>query len=121
MTTRFQEIFKARLHLTHFLLSLLTGLVLLPFLYFFLIPLTYWFIYGEGEVAAKVVEQPANVFLQDWGALIIAVFFYFIGLFNALRFSRPSKAKSYALVGLILIVIYPFRREIGDFLFDFLQ
>lgn len=121
MTARFQELFKARLQLTHFLLSLLTGLILLPFLYFFLIPLTYWFIYGEGQVAARIEEQPANVFIQDWGALIITVILYFIGLLNAFRFSRPSKAKSYAFVGLILILIYPFRREIGVFLFDFLQ
>lgn len=120
MTADLKELMKARLPVVHFVCVSILGLVLVSLSYVFFIPLIYWFLYGEGEASVRIAEQPINIFLQEWGGLVIALLLCGILLFRAFRL-RPEKAKSYLLAGGLLLFTYPFRQEIGDFIFNIFQ
>ncbi len=120
MTADLKELIKARLPITHFVGVSFLGLVLVLLSYFFFIPLIYWAIYGEGAISQKIAEQPIHMFLGEWGALLVALILCGIFFLRAFRL-RPERAKSYFLVGGLLLFIYPFRQEIGDFIFNIFQ
>lgn len=121
MTAELKELIKAKLPLTHFVSLSFLGLVLVSLSYVFFIPFIYWIMYGEGDTAARIGELPFNVFIQEWGAHIIALLLCGMGFFRELRFLRLELAKSYLLVGVMLLLTYPFRQEIGDFIFKIFQ
>ena len=120
MTADLKELIKARPPFVHFVCVSSLGLVLVSLLYVFFIPLGYWSLFGEGEASARIAQQPINLFLQEWGALLIALLICGILFFRAYRL-RPQKAKSYLLTAVVLLLTYPFRQEIGDFFFGLVQ
>jgi len=120
MTVNLKKLIKARLPIIHFISVSFLGLVLVSLSYAFFIPLVYWSLFGEGETSARIARQPINLFLQEWGALIIALLIFGILFFRAYQL-RPQKAKSYLLTAILFLLTYPFRQEIGNFVFDLIQ
>jgi hypothetical protein len=120
MKTEFDEIVKARLPITHFLGFATLGLVLVSLSYVLFIPFIYWTMFGEGETASRIARQPINLFIVEWGALITAIIVCALYFFRSFKL-EPKKAKSYLFIGILLILTYPFREDIGDFIFNIFQ
>jgi hypothetical protein len=78
------------------------------------IPLVYWFAFGEGETASRIVEIPINTFILNWGALLITLILCITAISYNNRKGKVRKAKSYLLTAVIISVIYVFRTPIID-------
>ena len=124
MIQTIREIFNAKIPLVHFLLvlvlSFLLSFLLCSSLYIFIIPIFYWFYFGEGETAARIVSLQFNNFILNWAALIVVVIITFRGLLRNVK-RDLSKAKSYLLTGIIITGLYFFRFVIGEFLINLFQ
>jgi ABC-type Fe3+ transport system permease subunit len=107
-----------KLNWKHFLLTLLLGFTLTSFTYILLIPLTYWGLYGEGEMASRIIDRPFNSFIIEFGALTLALCICGILAFLSYRKRKISKTKSYVLTGVLLSIMFIFRLEIGDFIIE---
>ena len=115
MVSALRKLIKAKLPIVHFVTLSILSILFVLFSYVFFIPLIYWTLYGEGETSAKVAEQPFNAFIYEWGALIIALCLCGICFYRTLRHRKFDRAKSYFLVAMLLLIIYTFRQEIGDY------
>lgn len=118
MVNALRKIIKAELPIVHFVTLSILLILFVSLLYVFFIPLIHWTLYGEGEISARVSEQPVNVFIYEWGALVIALCLCGICFYRALQHRKPDRAKSYFLAAILLLVVYIFRQEIGDFIFE---
>ncbi|RYE21830.1 MAG: hypothetical protein EOP45_09085 [Sphingobacteriaceae bacterium] len=78
--------------------------------------MAYWSFLGEGAESGRIESLPLNIFIANWSALIIVLSFIFIGLFANIRTRNLAWAKSYLLTGFIIIALYSFKNQIGDFL-----
>lgn len=83
--------------------------------------MTYWSLFGEGEELGRIQSLPLNIFIANWSALIIVLSFIFTRLFTNIRTHDLARAKSYLLTGFIIIILYLFRNQVGDFLLQQFQ
>src|SRR5688572_7564986 len=121
MRQSFKNIVTAKISTKHFLLVLLLLFLFCSILYALIIPIFYWFAFGEGEIAAQIESLTINTIILNWGALIIALTISTFSLIKNLKVGSFSKAKSYLLSAPILIALYFFRFNIGEFLIDLFQ
>lgn len=98
----------------HFLIVFITALVICSLLYVFVIPVLYWMSFGEGAESERIESLPVNIFIGNWGALIVVLLACVTGIYFQLNRNLYSQAKSFLLTGILLIVIYLFRFQIGD-------
>ena len=120
MIQTIRRIFNAEILLVHFLLKFLLLFLLSSSLYILIIPLFYWFSFGEGETATRIANLPLNAFTLNWAALIVVLIITFSGIKRNVN-RDLSKAKSYLLTGIIITGLYFFRFEIGEFLIILFQ
>ena len=109
MIQTIREILNAKIPVVHFLLTL----ILCSSLYILIIPIFYWFSFGEGETAARIESLPFNTFISDWAALIIVLIISFSGLIRNIK-RDLCKAKSYLLTAIIITGLYFFRFVTGQ-------
>jgi hypothetical protein len=111
-----KQILKSNISFWHFSLVVIATVLLCGFLYVFVIPIAYWLAFGEGAEFARIESLPINIFIGNWGALILVLASSTIALiFNALR-QNFSHAKSYLLAILVVFVLYLFRLQIENLL-----
>lgn len=108
-----KEILIAKTSFEHFSIVFFCALVLSSFLYFFAIPLIYWIIFGEGEAAARIEEMSINLFIVNWGAIIITLLLCVTALAYNKTKSNFKHGKSYLITAIIISVLYIFRSQIG--------
>jgi len=72
-------------------------------------------------MAATIERRPINIFIEDWGALILLLIFCAIGVIKNLRVNDFGHAKSYIITGLVIMGLYMFRFQIGDLLIGLFQ
>ncbi|RZJ77969.1 MAG: hypothetical protein EOO47_15270 [Flavobacterium sp.] len=109
-----KEILKSKIAPLHFLIVFLIAFILCGFVWFFAIPLIYWSAFGEGAEAARIDELPINVFIENYGALIIVLILCLFRIFNNYKRQRLSCAKSYLLTFILISVLYIFKIPIAE-------
>jgi Sec-independent protein secretion pathway component TatC len=112
-----KSIFVTKTLYGHLLIRLVLFCVGAGVAYIFVIPLIFWSILGEGAGGDRIAEEPLNAFLFQYGALIIALLI--IAILTGLNIKKTdfSKAKSYIIVGIVLIMLYLFKEAILDAIF----
>lgn len=109
-----KQILKSNISFWHFSLVLVLAVVLCSFIYVLVIPIVYWLAFGEGAESARIESLPVNIFIGNWGALILVLAGATIALiFNARR-QNFSHAKSYLLTIVVVFVLYLFRLQIEN-------
>ncbi len=109
-----KETLRAKTLTVHFFIVFITALIICSLLYVFVIPVVYWMSFGEGAVSEQIESLPVNIFIGNWGALIVVLVACAIGMYWQLNKNLYSRAKSFLLVGILLAVIYLFRVQIGN-------
>jgi hypothetical protein len=84
-------------------------LLFVGLLIWFVFPMLFWFMFGEGASADRISQRPLSIFLGDFLPIIIGIAICFYQLVKKSKLGELSKAKSYFVAGLILLVVYPFR------------
>jgi hypothetical protein len=82
---------------------LIAAVLLCTFLYVLGIPIIYWLAFGEGVQTVTIEGLPINIFIGNWGALIITLFCY---------------AKSYLITIIIVFILYLFRLQMGNLMIN---
>lgn len=116
-----RETLRAKTLIVHFFIVLITALTTCSLLYVFVIPVLYWMAFGEGEASERIESLPVNIFIEDWGALIVVLAACAIGMCWQVNKDSYSRAKSFLLAGILLVLIYLFRSQIGDLLIRILS
>ncbi|MDB5269347.1 MAG: hypothetical protein JWP58_2387 [Hymenobacter sp.] len=70
--------------------------------------------FGEGEIASKTYHIPAVNFVYEFLPLVLGVAFCFFK-YTQKRSNNMPKAKSYLIVGVALLLLYPFRLALTGF------
>lgn len=109
-----KQIFKSNISFLHFSLVLISSVLLCTFLYVLVIPITYWLAFGEGAESARIESLPINIFIGNWGALILMLFVYAIPLAVNFKQKNFQYAKSYLITIIIVSILYLFRLQIGN-------
>jgi heme/copper-type cytochrome/quinol oxidase subunit 2 len=109
-------IINARTSWWHFILIFLISVVTITFLYF-LIPFIFWFIYGEGELAARIENLPLSIFISEWSPLLIVLAISFCTGYLNIAKKDFSRAKSYLFGSILIIIIYSLKQDLSGFLF----
>ncbi|POY34637.1 hypothetical protein C3K47_19305 [Solitalea longa] len=78
-------------------------------------------VFGSGRESERIDGLPISVFITNWFPLIFLTLLMLVGFVKNLRTNQISKAKSYVLIGLISLIIYPFRLPILDFFINLFQ
>ena len=112
------KILACKLEWKHFLITLLLGFIVTSFIYILLIPLIYWGLFGEGEMASRIMAIPLNSFIIEFGALPLILFICGILALLSFQNEKISKTKSYILTGILISIMFTFRIEIGDFIIE---
>lgn len=112
------QIGNSKLEWKHFLMTFLLGFILTSFIYILLIPLTYWGLFGEGEIASRIENRPLNSFIIEFGALTLVLCICVILALLTYKKGKISKTKSYILTGILISIMFIFRVEIGNFIIE---
>lgn len=113
--SKMKQILHSKILVGHLIIVLLVSCVICGFLYILGIPLIYWFSFGEGEAAAQIESKPINIFTGDWCALISVLIAFIPLVLKNFRLGRFSRSKSYLITAPILVILYLFRFQIGEF------
>jgi len=109
-----KQILRSNISFWHFSLVIISSVLLCTFLYVLAIPIVYWLAFGEGAESARIENLPINIFIGNWGALILVLASSTIALiFNTLR-QNFSHAKSYLLAIVVVFVLYLIRLQIEN-------
>ncbi|MEO7214065.1 hypothetical protein [Mucilaginibacter sp.] len=84
-------------------------------------PLTYWAIVGEGSVEDGITSSPLNTFFIKYLALIAGIIAAVIFSYFHVKNANFSKAKSYIIAGIFIIVLYTVKEYIFNIIFDTFQ
>ena len=109
-----KQILKSYISFWHFSLVLILAVVLCSFIYVLVIPIVYWLAFGEGAESARIESLPINIFIGNWGALILVLAGSTIALIFNSRRQNFSHAKSYLLAIVVVFVLYLFRLQIEN-------
>ena len=71
--------------------------------------------------AAQIENLPNNIFILNWAALMVVLMIAYLKLIKYTKEQELRKAKSYLVTALILIGMYLFRFQIGNFLIELFQ
>ena len=112
----FVDILKSKTPIVHFSLVFLIAFITCALLYILIFPLTYWSLFGEGAESERIESLPFNVFIANWSALILVLSFIFTRLYTNIKTHNLARVKSYLLTSFMIIVLYLFRNQIGNFL-----
>lgn len=112
-----REILKSKLSLLHFSIVFLGNLLLFSVIWFLII-LSYWFVFGEGAKASEIDELPINVLIENFLPLIIVLFLCAYMLFNNYKKKKLSLAKSYLLNFILISMLYLFKHPIAVLIVD---
>lgn len=110
-----KEILSAKTSIWHLLVVFLTAIFLCTFLYMLGIPLVYWSAFGEGQESARIEEMPINIFIGNWGALILILVCCSIAFAYNFKKQDLKHAKSYFIIALLITALYLFRNLIIEF------
>jgi len=111
-----KQILKSNISFWHFSLVLIATVLLCGFLYVFVIPIAYWLAFGEGAESARIESLPINIFIGNWGALILILFVCAIPLAVNFKQKKFQYAKSYLITIIIIFILYLFKLQIGNLL-----
>jgi hypothetical protein len=113
-----KQILKSKISFWHFFFVLIAAVLLCTFLYVLGIPIIYWLAFGEGVQTVTIEGLPINIFIGNWGALIITLFCYAIPL--AVNFNQKNShyAKSYLITIIIVFILYLFRLQMGNLMIN---
>lgn len=109
-----KQILKANISFWHFSLVLISSVLLCTFLYVLAIPIGYWLAFGEGAKSSRIDNLPINIFIGNWGALILILLACSIPLAVNFKQKNFQYAKSYLITIIIVFIFYLFRLQIGD-------
>jgi hypothetical protein len=98
----------------HFIVHLVFILFTCGLIIYAIIPLIFWSLFGEGAAADKYSNTPLVQFIWTIGPLFLCCFLCLTLFRQEIRLKKFSKAKSYLLSTLILLLLYPFRITILD-------
>jgi hypothetical protein len=116
-----EEVLKPKTSSRHLFAVLTIAVFFCSFLYIFAIPIIYWMAFGEGEASSRIDEMPLNIFIQNWGALIVILVIFLVAWIYNIKKQEFRSAKSYMIAAVILSGIYLFRISIAGLFIEFLQ
>jgi hypothetical protein len=96
----------------HLILRVLLLLLFVGLLIYLVFPLFFWLIFGESASADRISEKPTTILIADLLPLLLGIVVCFYQFIRKSRKGEASKAKSYLLAGLVLLMVYPFRMPI---------
>jgi len=76
---------------------------------------------GESAESDRIASLPFNMFIREWGALVLIIFLSIILTFINVKKLNFRRAKSYLLAGVTISILYLFRIQIGVFLIEIFQ
>ncbi|GAB3873102.1 hypothetical protein GCM10028824_24310 [Hymenobacter segetis] len=117
MTPIFKNALSVRVSLGHLTIVFLLVTMSVGILIYAVFPLTFWVFFGEGEIALKTYHIPAVNFVYECRPLLLGVAFCFFKYMQK-RSNNMPKAKSYLIVGVALLLLYPFRLALIGFVID---
>ncbi len=119
ISDKINEVIKSKILVWHFLLVFIASFMICALFYSLIIPIIFWMILGESAGSDRIADLPFNMFIGEWGALILTILPCIIFTLINLKELSFRKAKSYLLSGVIISTLYLFRIPIGDFLIQF--
>ena len=118
MMIKINAIIKSKILIWHFLLVFIGAFFVCASLYMLIIPVIFWMALGEGAASARIESLPLIIFIGEWGALIFTILLCVIFILINLKKLNFQRTKSYLLTAVIISILYLFRTQIGDFLFE---
>lgn len=109
-----KKILSSKTSFAHLLIVVIIAFIISALLFMFVIPVLYWFAYGEGAESARIEALPINTFILNWGALILTILIS--GMSMAYQYKKQNfrYAKSYLMTAIIISLLYLFRIPIAD-------
>lgn len=86
-----RETLRARTRSVHFFIVFITALTTCSLLYIFGIPVLYWMAFGEGEFSRQIESLPVNIFIGNWGALMVVLLACGTGMYWQLTYTEGDK------------------------------
>jgi hypothetical protein len=102
----------------HLACSLIFAWAFVNAMFIFIVPFIYWSLFGEGATSERIASTPLNMFLGNYGALIIGLILTIAWAYKSIHNNSMSKAKSYLITAFSIVILYPFRSSISDFIFS---
>jgi len=121
MLDKINAIIKSKILIWHFLLVFIGAFFICALLYVLIIPIIFWMALGESAESDRIANLPFNMFMGEWVALILTILLCSIFTLINLKKLTFQRAKSYLLTAVIISILYLFRTQIGDFLFEAFQ
>lgn len=118
---KINEVIKSKILIWHFSTVFITAFLICSLLYELIIPIIFWMILGESSESDRIASLSFNMFIGEWGALILTILLCIIFTIISLEKLSFQKAKSYLLTGVMISILYLFRIPIGDFLIEVFQ
>ena len=109
------KILNAKTSIWHLLIVFLALVFLCTFFYMLGIPLIYWGAFGESQESSRIENLPINIFIGNWGALVLILLVCFIALLYNFKKQDLKHSKSYFITAILISVLYLFRNPIIDF------
>lgn len=112
------QLVNSKISFVHLSIVLVVAVLLCFFIYVLAIPIGYWMAFGEGAESSMIDSLPINIFIGNWGALILVLFTCTIALFINVKRQNFIYAKSYLITMVIVPILYLFRLQIGNLLIN---
>ena len=112
----FENLFLAKISWKHFLVRLFGVFIILGILFYGIIPLLLMFCVSETALDKFVSDNVFIGILLNIFPLICGLFFTLIKLRKELKVKSFTKAKTYFLIGILLLLLFPIRFLIIEFL-----
>ena len=112
LTFSLRHIITARTSFGHTIIRVLLLLFSVGLLIYLVFPLLFWFMFGEGASADRISQKSVSILLADFLPFVIGIAICSYQLIRKAKLGDLSKAKSYFIAGLTLLVVYPFREPI---------
>lgn len=109
------QILRAKLNVIHFLLVCISAILSGSVIYMLGIPIAFFILFGEGQRSSVIESLPINMFIGNWGAVILVLLICAISLVVNLRQKNFEYTKSYLITMVIVFLLYLFRFQIGTF------
>lgn len=112
--TDLKSILNSKTLIGHLLLRLLTMWILIGLTIYLIFPLAFFFAYGSGATADRMIDLPISKIIVAMSPFLIGLAIVVSGLLKNEKKHNLSKAKSYIIIGLSLLILYPIRMQILD-------
>jgi len=110
-----KSILTAKISYGHLIFLTISIWIFIGLLTYLVLPLFFWAFWGAGASSSHILDLPLSEFIFTTIPFVFGIVIIGIGTYRNVKKKNLSKVKSFAIVGLSLLIFYPWRTEILDF------